>query len=59
MLVGCRLRRSWEAPELWDLVVKTELKKANALFYFQFEISIAGVRMKLGCLPGMLMAGTT
>lgn len=58
-MVGCCLRRSWEAPELWDLAAKTELKKANALICFQFEISIAGVRMKLGCLPGMLIASTT
>lgn len=29
VLVGCHLRRCWEAPELCELAVKTELKKAK------------------------------
>lgn len=38
------MRRSWEVPEPCEFAVKTELKKANVLFYFHLETTIAGMR---------------
>jgi hypothetical protein len=46
VLVDYRLRRSREAPEPCAFAVKTELKKANLLFYFHFEATIAGMRTR-------------